>query len=79
MDTLVSMGVLAAYGWSLVALFYGSAGEIGMTHAFELTVQRGDGLDSIYLETATASRRSCWPGGGSSAGRSAGPARRCAR
>ena len=53
MDTLVSMGVLAAYGWSLVALFYGSAGEIGMTHAFELTVQRGDGLDSIYLETAT--------------------------
>ena len=39
MDTLVSMGVLAAYAWSLVALFAGSAGEIGMTHAFELTVR----------------------------------------
>jgi len=53
MDTLVSVGVLAAYGWSLAALFGGTAGEIGMTHPFELTVQRGDGLDSIYLEAAT--------------------------
>ena len=53
MDTLVSMGVLAAYGWSLVALFGGTAGEIGMTHPFELGVQRGDGLGSIYLEAAT--------------------------
>jgi len=53
MDTLVSMGVLAAYGWSLVALFGGTAGEIGMTHPFELGVERGDGLGSIYLEAAT--------------------------
>jgi Cu+-exporting ATPase len=53
MDTLVSVGVLAAYGWSLVALLAGSAGEIGMTHPFALTVSRGDGLDSIYLEAAT--------------------------
>jgi P-type Cu+ transporter len=53
MDTLVSVGVLAAYGWSLVALFGGTAGEIGMSHAFELTVARSDGLDSIYLEAAT--------------------------
>ncbi|MBJ7358081.1 heavy metal translocating P-type ATPase [Nocardioides sp.] len=53
MDTLVSVGVLAAYAWSLVALFAGTAGEIGMTHPFELTVERGDGLDSIYLEAAT--------------------------
>ena len=27
MDTLVSMGVLAAFGWSLVALFFGTAGR----------------------------------------------------
>ncbi len=53
MDTLVSVGVLAAYGWSLVALFAGSAGEIGMTHPFELSVERSNGLDSIYLEAAT--------------------------
>jgi Cu+-exporting ATPase len=53
MDTLVSVGVLAAYVWSLVSLFAGTAGEIGMTHPFELTVERGDGLDSIYLEAAT--------------------------
>ncbi|MFC5175663.1 heavy metal translocating P-type ATPase [Nocardioides taihuensis] len=53
MDTLVSMGVLAAYGWSLVALFWGSAGEPGMTHPFELTVGRTDALDNIYLEAAT--------------------------
>ena len=52
MDTLVSLGVLAAFGWSLVALFGGSAGEPGMTHPFRLTVERSDGLDDIYLEVA---------------------------
>ena len=52
MDTLVSMGVLAAFGWSLVALFWGTAGTPGMTHAFELTVERTNGLDNIYLEAA---------------------------
>ena len=40
MDTLISMGTLAAFGWSLYALFFGTAGEPGMTHPFELTVQR---------------------------------------
>ena len=52
MDTLVSVGVLAAFGWSLVALFHGSAGVIGMTHPFRFTLQRTDGLDNIYLEAA---------------------------
>lgn len=52
MDTLVSVGVTAAFGWSLVALLWGSAGEPGMTHAFELSVDRTDGLSNIYLETA---------------------------
>ena len=50
MDTLVSVGVLAAFGWSLVALFFGTAGMTGMTHPFELSVDRGSGLDDIYLE-----------------------------
>ncbi len=52
MDTLVSMGTLAAFGWSLYALFFGTAGTPGMTHPFELTVQRTDGAGNIYLEAA---------------------------
>src|SRR5690606_40715926 len=52
MDTLVSMGTLAALGWSLWALFFGTAGEPGMTHPFELTIQRTDGSGNIYLEAA---------------------------
>ncbi|QZY30682.1 heavy metal translocating P-type ATPase [Nocardioides coralli] len=52
MDTLVSMGVLAAFGWSLYALFWGTAGEPGMTHAFTFTVARTDGSGDIYLEAA---------------------------
>ncbi len=53
MDTLVSMGVLAATLWSLAALTLGRAGEWGMTHEFSFRVARGDGLDNIYLEVAT--------------------------
>jgi Cu+-exporting ATPase len=52
MDTLISVGTLAALGWSVYALFFGTAGEIGMTHPFELTIQRGDGSGNIYLEAA---------------------------
>ncbi len=52
MDTLISMGVLAAFGWSVYALFWGTAGTPGMTHPFELTVQRTDGAGNIYLEAA---------------------------
>jgi Cu+-exporting ATPase len=52
MDTLVSLGTLAALGWSLYALFLGSAGEPGMTHPFELTIARTDGSANIYLEAA---------------------------
>ncbi|MEV4124901.1 heavy metal translocating P-type ATPase [Nocardia sp. NPDC049707] len=52
MDTLVSMGTLAAFGWSLYALFWGTAGMPGMKHPFELTIARMDGSGSIYLEAA---------------------------
>ncbi|MFP5370396.1 MAG: cation transporter, partial [Actinomycetes bacterium] len=52
MDTLISMGTLAAFGWSTYALFLGTAGEPGMTHPFELTVDRTDGTANIYLEVA---------------------------
>ncbi|MCO8272071.1 heavy metal translocating P-type ATPase [Actinoplanes sp. TRM 88003] len=49
MDTLVSMGTLAAFGWSVWALFLGDAGIPGMTHPFSLTGTQGD---AIYLEAA---------------------------
>jgi P-type Cu+ transporter len=52
MDTLVSMGTLAALGWSLYALFFGTAGTPGMKHPFELTIARMDGSANIYLEAA---------------------------
>ncbi|MDQ0581138.1 heavy metal translocating P-type ATPase [Streptomyces rishiriensis] len=52
MDTLVSIGTLAALGWSLWALFFGDAGMPGMRHPFELTVSRTDGASTIYLEVA---------------------------
>lgn len=52
MDTLISMGTLAALGWSIYALFWGTAGTPGMTHGFELTLSRGDGSGSVYFEVA---------------------------
>ncbi|MET7618121.1 heavy metal translocating P-type ATPase [Streptomyces sp. NPDC005408] len=52
MDTLVSLGTLAAFGWSLWALFLGDAGMPGMRHGFDLTVARTDGPSTIYLEVA---------------------------
>jgi P-type Cu+ transporter len=52
MDTLISMGTLAALGWSVYALFWGTAGMAGMTHPFELTISRIDGTGNIYLEAA---------------------------
>jgi Cu+-exporting ATPase len=51
MDTLVSIGVLAAWGWSVYALFFGDAGMTGMTMKLSLT---GSGGDELYLETASA-------------------------
>lgn len=50
MDTLISMGTLAALLWSLYALFFGTAGVAGMTHPFELTIAPSDGAANIYLE-----------------------------
>ncbi|WP_020579830.1 heavy metal translocating P-type ATPase [Actinopolymorpha alba] len=52
MDTLISLGTLAALGWSLWALFLGTAGMPGMRHGFEFTIVRSDGSMNIYLEAA---------------------------
>ncbi|MFD4999114.1 heavy metal translocating P-type ATPase [Streptomyces buecherae] len=52
MDTLISVGTGAAFLWSVWALFFGTAGTPGMTHGFELTIERTDGSGNIYLEAA---------------------------
>ena len=52
MDTLVSIGTLSAFLWSLYALFLGTAGEPSMRHSFQLTVTPSDGAANIYLEVA---------------------------
>jgi len=52
MDTLVSLGVLAAWLWSLYALFLGDAGMNAMRMRFALVPSAGGGAGEIYLETA---------------------------
>jgi Cu+-exporting ATPase len=52
MDTLISVGTLAAFGWSLYALFVGEAGDPSMRMGFDLSIERGGGEDEIYLEVA---------------------------
>jgi Cu+-exporting ATPase len=53
MDTLISVGTLAAWGWSIVALFFLDAGQPGMRMPFELVVGRGESAGQIYLEVAS--------------------------
>ncbi|WP_394363292.1 heavy metal translocating P-type ATPase [Amycolatopsis sp. SB7-3] len=52
MDTLISLGVVAATLWSLYALLFGTAGTPGMRHGFELIMERGHGAGNVYLEVA---------------------------
>ncbi len=52
MDTLISVGTTAAFGWSLYALFLGDAGELSMRHGFSIRPERGMGSSQIYLEVA---------------------------
>ncbi|MFD5468446.1 heavy metal translocating P-type ATPase [Kitasatospora sp. NPDC127059] len=54
MDTLVSLGTLAAFGWSCWALFGGHAGRPGMHHDFSFTIGATDPAGALYLETAAA-------------------------
>lgn len=53
MDTLISLGTLAAFIWSLFALFLGDAGMRGMTHDFELIARPGEASSHIYLEVCS--------------------------
>ncbi len=53
MDTLISLGTLSAWLWSLYALILGDAGMAGMRMSFDLLPRSGGGADEIYLETAS--------------------------
>jgi P-type Cu+ transporter len=53
MDTLITVGVLSAWLWSLYALFLGDAGMPDMRMSFDLIPEQGGGADEIYLETAS--------------------------
>lgn len=52
MDTLVSIGVSAAYLWSAWALVFGGAGMIGMTMDFSIAPAMSGGHHEIYVESA---------------------------
>ncbi|WP_044509249.1 heavy metal translocating P-type ATPase, partial [Mycobacterium simiae] len=52
MDTLISIGTLSAFMWSLYALLFGTAGHSHLRHGFALTAERGDAAGNIYLEVA---------------------------
>jgi Cu+-exporting ATPase len=54
MDTLISLGTTAAFGWSLYALFFGTAGEIGYTDVFTVGMMPGSADANIYLEAVAA-------------------------
>ncbi|MFF9117582.1 heavy metal translocating P-type ATPase [Streptomyces massasporeus] len=54
MDTLVSLGVLASFSWSVYALFLGGAGEPGMIMSFSLVPSASEGTAHLYLEAAVS-------------------------
>ncbi|APU43534.1 heavy metal translocating P-type ATPase [Streptomyces sp. TN58] len=54
MDTLVSLGVLASFAWSLYALFLGGAGDPGMRMPFSLLPSAGTETAHVYLEATVA-------------------------
>jgi Cu+-exporting ATPase len=54
MDTLISVGTLAAWGWSVVALFFLGAGDPAMRMPLALRLERFSGAGELYLEVAVA-------------------------
>jgi Cu+-exporting ATPase len=77
MDTLVSVGVLAAYGWSTYAVLFTPAGDLGMKMSMSLVPSRGD-AHHLYFEVASATVALILLGRYFEAGPSTPPAARCA-
>jgi Cu+-exporting ATPase len=53
MDTLISLGTIAAFAWSAWALFLGDAGDPAMRMQFDITPSAGAGTNELYLEVAS--------------------------
>jgi len=79
MDTLISVGVLAAFGWSLYALFFGDAGTPGMRMTFRLLPEPGSGRTRSTWRLRPRSPCSSWPVGTSRPARRSSPVRPCGR
>ncbi|WP_406066390.1 heavy metal translocating P-type ATPase [Streptomyces sp. NBC_01077] len=62
MDTLVSLGVAASFGWSAYALFLGGAGDPGMRMPFTLTPSAAEGMAHVYLEATVGVPLFVWAG-----------------
>jgi Cu+-exporting ATPase len=73
MDTLISVGVLAAWLWSLYALFLGDAGMNDMRMSFSSPAPARPPNRSTWRPPAS-SPPSCWPGATSRPGPGAAPA-----
>lgn len=54
MDTLITLGTTAAMGWSIYALAFTHAGDLGFTHQFSLRLDRSMSGANVYFEAATA-------------------------
>src|SRR5690625_7278059 len=62
MDTLISVGTIAALSWSIIALCFGTAGQPGVVHHFEFTVSCSGGRGNTYLAGAAGVRTFLVPG-----------------
>ncbi|MBO9534776.1 MAG: copper-translocating P-type ATPase [Solirubrobacteraceae bacterium] len=54
MDTLISLGTVAAFTWSVVAMLFGDAGHAGMHMTTSLVPDRSVGLEHVYFEVVCA-------------------------
>ncbi len=50
MDTLISIGTIAAWAWSLISLLFLDAGAPGMRHELTLLPERGGPAGDVYFE-----------------------------
>ncbi|MGI8728623.1 MAG: heavy metal translocating P-type ATPase [Solirubrobacteraceae bacterium] len=50
MDTLISIGTIAAWSWSVVSLFFLGAGDPGLRHELSLVPTRGGPAGDVYFE-----------------------------
>jgi P-type Cu+ transporter len=54
MDTLISVGTISAYIWSLYALVFGNAGMTGMKMSYDFALRRDRNTEHLYFEVASA-------------------------